>query len=70
MNLLTPNRSSDVATPANSAMMLVRFRKTSSDHDEERDAQAELLANQIGQPFARHRAHPRAHFLRDDQRHA
>ena len=38
-------------------------------HHQERDAQPELLADQVGEPLARDRAHARAHLLRDDQEH-
>ena len=36
-------------------------------HQQESDAQAEFLADQIGQPFAGHRAHAGAHFLGNDE---
>ena len=36
-------------------------------HHEERRAQAELLADQVGEALARDRAHARAHLLRHDQ---
>ena len=39
-----------------------------SDHHEERDAQAELLADQVAQAFAGDGAHAGAHFLHHDQR--
>ena len=45
-------------------MKLVEHQR---DHHEERDPQAEFLADQIGQPLAGHRAHARAHLLRHDQ---
>ena len=53
--------------PANSAITLVKFVEHQRDHHEERGAQAELLADQIGKAFAGDRAHARAHLLRDDQ---
>ena len=36
-------------------------------HHEERHAQAELFADQVGEALARDRAHARAHLLRDDE---
>ena len=35
------------------------------NHDEERGAEAELFADEIGEAFARHHAHARAHFFGD-----
>ena len=37
-------------------------------HQPERDAEAELLADEIAQPLAGDRAHPRRHLLDDDER--
>ena len=44
-----------------------QVRQHQQRHQDERGAQSELFANQVGKAFARHGAHPRAHFLRHDQ---
>ena len=64
----TPNSSRLLATPANSATTLPKLVTTSASISEERDAEAELLADQIAQPLAGDRAHARRHLLHDDQR--
>ena len=63
-----PNSSRLLATPANSATTLPKFVTTSASISEERDAEAELLADQIAQPLAGDRAHARRHLLHHDQR--
>ena len=47
---------------------VAEVRDDERDHQEERDAEAELLADQIAQPLAGDGAHPRRHLLHDDQR--
>jgi len=38
------------------------------NEDDRRDADAEILSNQVGEALSGDRAHTRAHLLRDDQR--
>ena len=67
MNRGIPNSSRLLATPANSAMTLPKFVDDQHRHQEERDPEAELLPDQIAQPFARDRTHARGHLLHDDE---
>ncbi len=69
MYLLTPKISSAAATPANSAMVLPMLVTISTKDEQDSDLHAEVLAYQVGQAFAGDDAHPRAHFLDDDQGH-
>ena len=48
--------------------MLPKSARPRIGHGEERHAQAELFADQIGEAFAGDRAHARGHFLHHDQR--
>ena len=68
MYLLMPKICIDAATPANSATVLPRSTSKRGDHDEERGAEAEFLADQIGEAFAGDHAHARAHFFGDVER--
>src|SRR5207302_7646120 len=45
-----------------------QVHKKARDHYEKRRPEPEFLANEIGEPFSSHDAHPCAHFLRDIQR--
>ena len=47
---------------------VAEVRDDEREHQEERDAEAELLADQVAQPLAGDRAHARRHLLHDDQR--
>ena len=55
--------------PANSRDHVAEVDDDQADHHEKRDAESELLANQIAQALAGDRAHAGAHFLHHDQRH-
>ena len=63
-----PNSSRLLATPANSRHDVAEVGDDEREHQEERDAEAELLANQVAQALAGDRAHPRRHLLHDHQR--
>ena len=47
---------------------VAEVRDDEREHQEERHAEAELLADEIAQALAGDRAHPRRHLLHDDQR--
>ena len=64
----TPARPSAAPMPTNSEMQMPRLATSTEPGCEQRPAHSVLLADQLGQPLAGDRAHPRRHLLDHDQR--
>ena len=68
MYLLTLKHRESRSQPRELCCDVAEIGNAQDDHGDEGRAQTELFANQVGEPLAGHRAHPRRHFLNHDQR--